>query len=136
MATITLLSTFVTESCIACGCEFAMNSGTYRRFRDNHQSFYCPYGHEQYYSGKSDSEKLAEAIKEKEHIQNELKYSVQSRDFYKEQNENHKNALRATRGVVTKMKKRSIGGTCQCCNRYFKNVHDHYKSKHPDYSAE
>jgi hypothetical protein len=113
-----------------------MTDTTYQQFRGNHKLFCCPYGHEQFYCVKSDKEKLAEEERRAEILAGQLKASQDSRDYYREQSENHKNALRSTKGVVTKMKKRSSGGTCQCCNRYFKNVRDHYKTKHPNYDKE
>ena len=133
MQTQTFVGTLFVEECCNCGTHFGMSQETYRHFRDNHKEFCCPYGHEQHYTGKSDAEKLTETEKAKRDLENKLKYAEQSKSYYQEQNENHKNALRATKGVVTKLRKRSSAGMCQCCKRYFKNVHDHYKTKHPHF---
>jgi hypothetical protein len=134
MQTQTFVGTLMIEECCNCGVVFGMSQETYRKFRDIHENFCCPYGHKQHYTGKSDSELLAEERRNKEILKSQLKATQDSCDYYAEQSKNHQNALRATKGVVTKLRKRSSAGMCQCCNRYFKNVHDHYKTKHPEYN--
>lgn len=131
--TIAVTQKMIVETCITCGATFGLSGGSYQQFADNHKSFSCPYGHKQHYTDESDSEKAKRLSGEKADIERRLKYAEQSRDLYREQNEGHKNALRATKGVVTKMKKRSAAGMCQCCKRSFENIHDHYKTKHPHY---
>lgn len=43
---------------------------------------------------------------------------------------------RATKGVLTRTKNRVAKGACPCCNRYFRDVHSHITSQHPEYSGE
>lgn len=45
-------------------------------------------------------------------------------------------ALRATKGRLTKTKKRIANGVCPCCNRHFVNLERHMTGKHPDYTKE
>lgn len=40
----------------------------------------------------------------------------------------------ATRGHLTRTKKRGGHGVCPCCNRTFQQLARHMKSKHPDYA--
>ena len=42
-------------------------------------------------------------------------------------------SLQATKGVVTRLKKRAIAGVCPCCNRTFQQLAAHMAHKHPDY---
>ena len=60
MADITLTSTYHIEVCIECGMTFAVPEEYYKNKKNNHDSFFCPEGHEQYYSGKSNCELLRE----------------------------------------------------------------------------
>lgn len=85
------------------------------------RSFYCPNGHSMHYTGKSDAQKL----KEKE----------AQLDFERRKNEQLKNSERSLKGQITKLKNRSKAGVCPCCNRTFKQLARHMKSKHPDYEA-
>lgn len=42
-------------------------------------------------------------------------------------------SLQATKGVVTRMKRRASVGTCPCCQRTFKQLAVHMKIKHPNF---
>ena len=39
----------------------------------------------------------------------------------------------ATRGHLTRTKKRVAAGVCPCCNRTFQNLARHMKGQHPEY---
>jgi hypothetical protein len=45
-------------------------------------------------------------------------------------------SLVATKGVVTKLKKRGAAGVCPCCNRTVKQMAEHLAEKHPEYVQE
>lgn len=40
----------------------------------------------------------------------------------------------AQRGVLTRLKNRVAAGVCPCCHRSFKQLSEHMKMKHPDYT--
>lgn len=44
--------------------------------------------------------------------------------------------LRATKGVVTKFRRRVGNGVCPCCTRTFTNLSRHMTTNHPDFKAE
>jgi len=123
----------VTEECCACHVAFGLTSEMQTRLRDTHQSFYCPNGHPQSYLGQTEAERLKIKLRSVE----------QDRDWYKEA-ESRQSAgrasaerqLAATKGVVTKMRKRAITGTCAFCHRHFTNVQRHVASQHPTESVE
>lgn len=51
-----------------------------------------------------------------------------------DQLEAERRAHAATKGQLTKTRKRVAGGVCPCCNRSFVNLGRHMAGQHPDYA--
>lgn len=131
--TITLKTTLEIQTCISCGIAFAAPESFLDTLRANHKTFYCPNGHGQCFSGKSDAEKAqAEAEKYKRLYQQEQRYAA---DVLSERNAAQKQ-LSTTKGQMTKLKKRVAHGVCPCCNRSFVQLEKHMATKHPEYAKE
>ena len=117
-----------TETCYRCGVLFAMTA-EYRRKRleDHTLNFYCPNGHDQHYIGKTDAEK-----------ERKLRQAAERREkYWRESSEDTERRLRATKGVVTKLRKRAHAGTCPFgCRRHFADLERHVASKHPGQQLE
>ncbi len=129
MAIQTFIATLVIEDCCNCGIAFGMSADFAQRRRDDHKTFYCPAGHPQHYTGKSETEKLKDQLQSATNRENSLR----------ERNESlhdqllHKNySIRALKAAKTKVINRVKNGVCPCCNRTFKNLQDHFQSKHPE----
>lgn len=129
----TFIGELVVENCCECGVTFAMTRDLYNRRRNDHKGFFCPNGHQQYYSSKSEAEKLREQLKEKD----------QSLDYYRTANNNLHNRIteknheiRAHKAAKTRLKNRVKHGVCPCCNRTFKQLAEHMKQMHPEYVNE
>jgi hypothetical protein len=58
--TINTTTTLRTVECSACHTVFAMTSDLMQQRIDDHKTFYCPLGHGQVFTGRSESEKLRE----------------------------------------------------------------------------
>lgn len=58
---------FTVVHCGNCNMAFALNDAYVRRRRDDHKTWYCPEGHGNYYSGKSEAEKLRVQLEQTEH---------------------------------------------------------------------
>jgi hypothetical protein len=116
MSTITFTSTLSTEICCSCGVHFAIPELLQKKLRETHNNFFCPNGHPQHYTGKSEAEKLREELKRKEQ---ELADTV-------------KQKLEVENEMI-RTKKRIAAGVCPCCNRTFKQLAAHMKNKHPHY---
>ena len=109
-----------------CGIAFAIPTSLYTRARDDHSvCFYCPNGHHVGFTGKSDRQKAAERA-----------------EFYRQQLASREEDVRAeraahaaTKGKLTKARKRADAGVCQHCHRSFQNVSRHVKSQHADVVA-
>ena len=124
MNTFTKTITFSPVECCECHTQFAMTVETKQQFQNDHEWFYCPFGHKQYYTGKSEKE--------------ELKYQLDQaeRDYRRERQHRQgvENSLRTTKGHVTRIKNRVANGTCPCCRRHFANLERHMHSQHPEYT--
>jgi len=114
-----------------CGFQFALPFCFTERLKENHNSFYCPKCRTgQFFPQKSD----------KEILESKLKRVQEERDFFMDQSSRNERRLTAHKGVITKVKKklnsaeqRVANGVCPCCNKSFKNVRLHMRSKHPGF---
>ena len=114
--------TLVTEECCACGVTFGMPSDLRRQFLNDHSlSFYCPNGHRQHYTGKTDADKLRDSQARETHLKDQLEAAIREAE--------------ATRVQLLRDRQRFANGVCPCCNRYFDNVRRHMTSQHPDYDV-
>lgn len=130
--TITETTTLVTEECCTCGVLFAITKDLYDRCQRESgvgtgRAFYCPNGHQQWYVGKSDEQKLREA-------QAELRAERDNAAFWKSEEAKRKRELAKAKREATALKKRTAAGVCPCCNRSFVQLARHMKGQHPDYA--
>lgn len=106
------------QTCITCGVHFGVPTEFDKKLRQNHNGFYCPNGHVQYYTGESEAEKLRRELKRKEQeVADQVKAKLQAQ-----------NELDAAQRKL----KRVAKGICPCCNRSFANLHKHMATKHPE----
>ena len=117
-----------------CGISFAVPARWNEERRNDHETFYCPNGHRQWYRpGTSPEEKLrlerdrlAQRIAEKD---DDIKHQRDARQAAER-------SAAAYKGKVTRIKNRVTGGVCPCCNRFFSGLHRHMATKHKDYNKE
>lgn len=95
-----------------------------RQHRDGQRvtSIFCPLGHSHAPAGKSEAEKLRE---QKDRL--EARHRALA-----DQLEAETRSHRATKGQLTKVKKRIGKGVCPGCNRHFADVERHMATQHPD----
>lgn len=110
-------------TCHNCGIEYAMPRNKIRWHREHGGTFYCPNGH-----GEAFSESEVQKLKK------QLETERQLRATRERWLENEQSAHRATKGQLTKVKRRVSGGACPCCKRSFVKLAQHMKTKHPDYA--
>lgn len=118
-------TTLVAVNCYSCGVDYAIPAILDRVAQEKRglggHHVWCPNGHAWYYIGETDAEKYKRLYAE-------------SRDHtaaVRAERDQAEASLRATKGVVTKMRKRAIAGACQFCHRHFVNVERHVATKHP-----
>lgn len=127
--TISFTDTLVVVTCW-CGINHAVPADL-RRFQQrqwengeaNITSIYCPLGHQHQPAGEGKAKRLQRQLDRSE---------ARARERLAEL-ETERRRHSATKGTVTKLKKRVGKGVCPCCNRHFANVERHMGTKHPDY---
>lgn len=116
----------VLEECCNCGVPFALSRYLKAERLNDHRNFYCPNGHPQHYTGKTDAEREREARERAERM-------LASRE---EDLRIERISHAATKGQLTKTRKRVANGVCPCCHRTFQQLARHMKAKHPEHVAE
>lgn len=133
---------FVVEYCCQCQIPFAMSKSFFERVKNKQRpggvydpdfGFYCPAGHQQWYTGKTEAQILQDQLDQKDR---ELRWAREGRDAAIKREDRMRRSRDATRGHFTRIKTRVIHGVCPCCNRSFQNLRRHMKSKHPKYKDE
>jgi len=108
-----------------CGIPIALPTDLYRMNREDGNKVYCAVGH----TCVPAKPELAEAQARISQLNARLDQEKAARAHTERQ-------LSATKGVVTRTKKRIGKGTCPCCNRHFVNVERHMATQHPEYANE
>lgn len=116
-----------------CGIWFGVDAKTLADLRESHETFYCPKGHKQYFPGKSETERLQE---EKERLERRVEQERSWRQGAERRTDRERRSHIATKGHLTRTKKRVAAGVCPCCKRSFKDLARHMAGQHPDYAAD
>lgn len=113
-----------------CGMTYAIPEGLYSYAESEQQNgrkvtVYCPLGHQWVIAGESD---LSKERRARERLERQL--ACRDEDLRAE-----RASHAATKGQVTKLKKRAKAGVCPVpgCKRSFTNMADHVSTCHPDY---
>lgn len=119
----------VKEECCVCAMVFAMPLDFYNRCRDKgpDKSFFCPNGHSQSYRNSRLKQEIDRLADENQQLQ-QSRFSLQNQLTEKEM------ALKKLNNSIKLKDKRLKAGVCPCCNRTFKQLANHMKSKHPEFS--
>lgn len=114
--------TWRTLSCGECGIQFQVPEAFDRERRESGGGWYCPNGHCRVYR-----------TREVDKLKKQLEREQQRRRWAESDRNRTERSARATRGHLTRLKKRVAAGVCPRCNRTFKQLARHMKSQHPDY---
>jgi hypothetical protein len=118
--TLTYTGTLVVTRCW-CGIGHAIPTDLYDMAkRRKGFSVYCPLGHEWVIRSETEDKKV-------ERLEGRLRAT---RDLLHAEERSHS----ATRGHLTRQKRRVSAGVCPCCNRTFANLARHMHGQHPSYA--
>ncbi len=126
-------SDFYVVNC-SCGGVYAILESVRHQKQLEGKSWTCPYCATGWgFAGNGTNAKLKRQLEQAErNIKNEQKRTQWARNEAK-QNEYRR---RAEKAAKTRIKNRIANGVCPRCQRSFKNLHRHMKSKHPDYAGD
>lgn len=126
--TLTTETTFTIEDCCQCGVQFGMPADHVRELRRSHAWFYCPNGHSQHYTAKSDSDLRKEA-------ERKAASAIEDARIARLDAETARMKLRKAEAEAKRIAKRTAAGVCPCCNRSFVQLARHMKVKHPEHAT-
>lgn len=113
---------FVT--CGECGIEWGMPHKLYEVRLVDLAPFWCPLGHNRHFvAGKSELQ-----VERERATRYETWLANRDEDLRVE-----RASHAATKGKLTKAKKRTANGVCPCCQRTFVQLSRHIATKHPEY---
>lgn len=120
----------VSVRCANCAMLFTIPKIFYEMRKEDGRKFYCPAGHEQYFS-ESDLDK---ARRERDRLKQMLAQKDDAIADEINRRQDVEKTLAATRGQVTKLRNRAKAGLCTVpgCNRHFTNLERHMASKHSE----
>jgi hypothetical protein len=126
VSTITYTGRLVTTNCW-CGIHLAIPEDLHSIARRNKgKTVWCPLGHQFVYSNTVEEQRDQARREATQARQRETAV----RDLLAHEEHSH----RATRGHMTRIKKRVAAGVCPCCNRSFRDLARHMEGQHPDYA--
>jgi hypothetical protein len=116
-------------TCAACGVLFAAPEHMIDKRREDGKTFYCPSGHNLVYGS------------ENERLKKELSRAKDRAASERARRDQAEASLRATKGVVTKQRKKLekvVAGVCPVdgCKRHFRDLRRHIATKHPGYEGQ
>jgi hypothetical protein len=126
-----IVVTLTVHFCSKCDVLYGLTEEFVQARRKNHETFYCPNGHEWHYSGENTEERLKRELRE-ERERKERECSRANRNHARAERE--RASLVATKGHVTRLKRKIAAGECPCCGESFPDLAAHMDSTHPDYA--
>lgn len=124
--------TLETTDCCSCGITFAVPKRLLDQRRQDLDSFYCPNGHSMVFR-KSTADILKQDI---ERIKREKEEAERARYALHNELTEKQEEVRKLKKSIERRNKRIAAGVCPCCNRTFKQLAAHIKTKHPELASQ
>jgi hypothetical protein len=124
---------FKTIECCRCATGFAVEAGLYEQRRQDHESFWCPNGHEQHFTGKTVDQRRIEQLEHQvASEQARAKRERHSREWAESRAKGANIQAGKAKAAKRRLEARIARGVCPCCHRTFKQLAAHMKTKHPE----
>lgn len=95
------------EECIKCGMVYWVPNGWQEQRKQKHDTFYCPNGHTQFYTGQTEAEKLRAELDREKRCCESKSAALANRD---EQMEHMERQIRGYKGALVKARKAAQQG--------------------------
>lgn len=118
--------TLVGVFCAKCGVAFGLASHYEKERRRDHESFYCPNQHSQYFPQETEEERLR---RDNKSLRDRNSALIADRDQIEA-------SRRAYKGQATRLRNRAIAGECPLCGRHLRDLERHMHRQHPDEQPE
>lgn len=123
----------VHEVCCNCSVAFCMTTTLRNERLEDRKLFYCPNGHAQHYTGKSQDQQRIEALElEVRNKELALTSARTSREWAEKRAKGANIAAGMARGALRRTIARVHAGVCPHCNRTFRQLARHMTSKHSE----
>lgn len=123
---------FSVLECARCRVPFALLNSFMSDRRLDHDTFYCPSGHENHYPGESSVEKLQRSLDSKNKNISDLRIEISTA---KAETKLAQYRERGQKAAKTRLANRIKNGVCPCCNRTFVALAKHISTQHPEYQV-
>ena len=133
MSTLVVNETLTVKRCGSCNITFALPEWLDKKRLADKKSWWCPNGCERVYAGKTELQETRDALAAETHRREQAEARVTDLCGQRDATERR---LRATRGVVTRHKKKIAAGRCPCCSHQFKDLKAHMAKQHPAWNPE
>jgi len=124
----TYTDNFTEIDCGGCGIRYYVPEFWLNDRRKTGNGWNCPNGCNRIFN-KTEADKLRDQLTKEKHRTEQLEARVEREKKYRMQEER---SHIATKGHLTRQKKRAKNGTCPYCTRTFKQLQKHIECKHPE----
>jgi hypothetical protein len=128
--TISYTETLTVVVC-TCGINFAVPASLHQQALDHRgpggKHIYCPLGHAFHYTGKTDDQRRADRLAAE--LETQRGHAASLTALLDQEKAGHA----ATKGQLTKTRKRVAAGVCPVCHRGFVQLQRHMSGQHPGF---
>lgn len=131
MTTMTYTGELAVTQCW-CGIHHAVPASLLAERKRVGGQIFCPLGHSGVFKG-TENDRLKQQLRD---METRLTHARDERDWERDRRASVERSLAATKGVLTKTRRRVAAGVCPCCHRTFQQLARHMAGQHPEYAAE
>ncbi len=123
VATKYITTELIPQECCYCGIVFGMPDSLRDQRLTHGGTWYCPLGHQQHYMAKTHKQELEE-------VRNDLARQRRVTAHARSERDVEERSHSATKGHLTRTRRRANAGVCLNCGRFFKQVEQHRARMH------
>ena len=131
--TVSVPLTFVVVICGGCGTVFGITEDLERRFQSDGKAIRCPMPRCDWGSMVPRESRSTRLQKELEEERKKSERAIVGRRWAENARDAEFRSHTATKGHLTRHRRRTAAGVCPCCHRTFKQLAAHMKRKHPGF---